>query len=489
MLRPLLYGIVLTVFVLTGSFLYVLKGTMSKEIFEVLLLLDKRYLFLSVLSMFFYHTFDNIRLFILARAMHLRYSFFYGYLVSFINTFGATITPAHVGGEMMSLYTLSRKGGRLHKVMSVVVMKTLTGMVFFVFMLPFLVYYFYKHTQYAIKLFVILVVLGLLSLLAYKVLKYLFDRSKNENQSLILRVKYTAVSLRNWLYDRGFLKTCSFSVPILCVGNLSVGGSGKTSLVRFLAQNLAEDYHTAVLLRGYKRSTKGPVVVSYRGEVRASWKEVGDEAYMLANLLKNVSVVVSEDRCLGAKLAVEELKAQLIILDDGFQHRRLKRDLDIVLLKEKDLKDRLLPFGRLREPLDGLKRAHAAVLTYQDIKEWEFKIEKPTFKLYRKNWRVVSRNGEVLDFKDKSFIAFCGLGDNEQFFKTLERLGIKTEERLSFPDHYHYEGFKLQKGKLYITTLKDFFKLEPAENLYYLDFDVEVPGLMDFVRERLTEKP
>jgi tetraacyldisaccharide 4'-kinase len=300
---------------------------------------------------------------------------------------------------------------------------------------------------------------------------------------------FYAVSLRNWLYDRGFLKTCSFSVPILCVGNLSVGGSGKTSLVRFLAQNLAEDYHTAVLSRGYKRNTKGPVVVSYRGEVRTSWKEVGDEAYMLARLLKNVSVVVSEDRCLGAKLAVEELKAQLIILDDGFQHRRLKRDLDIVLLKERDLKDRLLPFGRLREPLSGLKRAHAVVLTYQDLKEWEFKIEKPTFKLYRKNWRVVSGEGEVLDFKDKSFIAFCGLGDNEQFFKTLERLGIKTEEKLSFPDHYHYEGFKLQKGKFYLTTLKDFFKLEPAENLYYLDFDVEVPGLMDFVRERLTERP
>jgi tetraacyldisaccharide 4'-kinase len=300
---------------------------------------------------------------------------------------------------------------------------------------------------------------------------------------------FYAVSLRNWLYDRGLLKTCSFSVPILCVGNLSVGGSGKTSLVRFLAQNLAEDYHTAVLLRGYKRSTRGPVVVSYRGEVRVSWKEVGDEAYMLARLLKDVSVVVSEDRCLGAKLAVEGLKAQLIILDDGFQHRRLKRDLDIVLLKEKDLKDGLLPFGRLREPLGELKRAHAVVLTYQDLKDWDFKIEKPTFKFYRKNWRVVSRNGEVLDLKDKSFIAFCGLGDNEQFFKTLERLGIKTEERLSFPDHYHYEGFKLRKEKLYLTTLKDFFKLEPAENLYYLDFDVEVPGLMDFVRERLAEKP
>jgi len=191
MLRPLLYGIVLTVFVLTGSFVYVLKRTMSKEIFEVLPLLDKRYLFLSVLSMFFYHTFDNIRLFILARAVNLRYSFSYGYLVSFINTFGATITPAHVGGEMMSLYTLSRKGGRLHKVMSVVVMKTLTGIAFFIFLSPLLVYYFYKHTQEAVKLFVILVVLGLLSLLIYKVFKYLFDRSKEQNQSLMLKVKYT----------------------------------------------------------------------------------------------------------------------------------------------------------------------------------------------------------------------------------------------------------------------------------------------------------
>ncbi|MCI4458670.1 MAG: flippase-like domain-containing protein [Thermocrinis sp.] len=191
MLRPLLYGIALTVLVLTGSFLYVLKRTMTKEIFELLLLLDKRYLFLSILSMFFYHTFDNIRLFILARAMNLRYSFFYGYLISFINTFGATITPAHVGGEMMSLYTLSRKGGRLHKVMSVVVMKTLTGMVFFVFLSPLLVYYFYKHTQEAVKLFVILVVLGLLSLLVYRIFKHLFDRSKDQNQSLMLKIKYT----------------------------------------------------------------------------------------------------------------------------------------------------------------------------------------------------------------------------------------------------------------------------------------------------------
>jgi len=223
MLRPLLYGIVLTVFVLTGSFVYVLKRTMSKEIFEVLLLLDKRYLLLSVLSMFFYHTFDNIRLFILARAVNLRYSFSYGYLVSFMNTFGATITPAHVGGEMMSLYTLSRKGGRLHKVMSVVVMKTLTGMAFFIFLSPLLVYYFYKHTQEAVKLFVILVVLGLLSLLAYKVLRYLFDRSKDQNQSMMLKVKYTLkrfiIVSRLFLRDKKkhiFLATLSSMLLYVC---------------------------------------------------------------------------------------------------------------------------------------------------------------------------------------------------------------------------------------------------------------------------------
>jgi uncharacterized protein (TIRG00374 family) len=109
-----------------------------------------------------------------------------------------------VGGEMMSLYTLSRKGGRLHKVMSVVVMKTLTGMAFFVFLSPLLVYYFYKHTREAVKLFVILVVLGLLSLLVYKVFKYLFDRSKDQNQSLMLKVKYTLK--RFIIVSRLFLK-------------------------------------------------------------------------------------------------------------------------------------------------------------------------------------------------------------------------------------------------------------------------------------------
>ncbi|WP_333785198.1 tetraacyldisaccharide 4'-kinase [Thermocrinis sp.] len=292
---------------------------------------------------------------------------------------------------------------------------------------------------------------------------------------------YYAVKLRNWLYDRGILKSYSLNAPVVCVGNLSVGGSGKTSLVRFISEALSNKFHVAVLLRGYKRETKGLLVASYRGEVKASWEEVGDEAYMLSRILKNSSVLVCEDRYTGGNFAIKELGADLIILDDGFQHRRLRRNLDLVLLKDTDLRDRLLPFGRLREPLDALKRADAVVLSYQDIKEWNLRIEKPVFKLYRINWRVVSFDGRLVDYKDKTFVAFSGLGNNGQFFQTLVKLGIRVERFLSFPDHYHYRGFRLERGKLYLTTLKDFFKLEPSENLFYLDFDLRVDGLLEFI--------
>ena len=292
---------------------------------------------------------------------------------------------------------------------------------------------------------------------------------------------YYAVKLRNWLYDRGILKSYTLDVPVVCVGNLSVGGSGKTSLVRFISDALSEKFHVAVLLRGYKRKTKGLLVASYRGEVKAGWEEVGDEAYMLSRVLKNSSVLVCEDRVLGGNFAIKELGAEVIILDDGFQHRRLKPDLSIVLLKEGDLKDRLLPFGRLREPLSALKRADAVVLSYQDVKEWDLTLEKPVFKLYRTNWRIVSADGKIVDHKDKTFVAFSALGDNGQFFQTLVKLGIKVEKFLSFPDHYHYKNFVLKKEKLYLTTLKDFFKLEPSENLFYLDFDLRVDGLLGFI--------
>ncbi len=291
-----------------------------------------------------------------------------------------------------------------------------------------------------------------------------------------------AVSLRNLLYDWGVFRVCKLGVPVISVGNLSVGGSGKSSLVRYLAQHLADKFHVCILSRGYKRDSKGTKVVSYRGDLMVSWKEAGDEPFMLAKVLKGVSLVVDEDRCRGGAFAVKELGAEVIILDDGFQHRRLYRDLDILLLKEGDLKDHLLPFGRLREPAFSIHRADALVLSYQDIKEWDVKLPKPTFRLWRKDWRILDSQGRVLnDWRGLEFIAFSGLGDNEQFFKTLERLGVKVVKKLSFRDHYHYKDMKLSEDHLYITTLKDLVKLPPNKNIYYLDFSIEVPGLMELV--------
>ncbi|WP_333785159.1 flippase-like domain-containing protein [Thermocrinis sp.] len=189
MLRSFLYGVFLTLIILAFSFIYVIKKTLSKDLFEVFLSLDKRFVFFSLFSMFLYHTFDNLRLFILSRAMNLRYPFLYGYVVSFINTFGATITPAHVGGEMMSLYTLSRKGARFHKVMSIVTMKTLTGTVFFVLFFPFVAYYIYDNPTVSVKLLIILAVFGLSSLLFYIVGRTFFNKAEKKS-GLMLRIRY-----------------------------------------------------------------------------------------------------------------------------------------------------------------------------------------------------------------------------------------------------------------------------------------------------------
>ncbi len=297
------------------------------------------------------------------------------------------------------------------------------------------------------------------------------------------------VRIRNWLYDKNFIKPCKLPVPVLSVGNLSLGGSGKSSLVRYMGE-LLKDLHVCILSRGYGRRTRGTLLVSERGRLLVSWEEAGDEPYMLAKFLPWASVVVDESRCRGAFFALERLKPDLFILDDGFQHRRIHRDLNILLLKKKDLSDRLFPFGRLREPLSGMERADVIVLSYADIEDFDWRHPtKPTFKMVRENWRVVrSLDGKVFEnFEGINFVAFAGLGDNSQFFKSLERLGIKTKEKISLPDHYSYKDFKLKEDEFYITTLKDAIKLKPSENLFYLDFDVKVDGLEEILHVIFTK--
>ncbi len=305
---------------------------------------------------------------------------------------------------------------------------------------------------------------------------------------------YWGTKFRNFLYQKGIFFSFKVKVPVISVGNLSMGGTGKTSLVRWFVENFSFRFRLGILSRGYGRKTKGTVLVAKEGKLLEVPATAGDEPYLLGFYSQKkgfpVSIVVDENRVRGAKFLIKECGVNLIILDDGFQHLRLKRDLDIVLLKKGDLKTRLFPFGRLREPLSSLKRADAIILMYQELESFDFEFEdKPVFKAWRKDWRVwnadLSRYFSPEELRGKSFIAFCGLGDNKQFFRTLKKLGINLEAELGFKDHFDYKNFKLRPDKLYITTLKDMVKLPFLSNLFILDFSLEIKGLKEFIENFL----
>ncbi|WP_461829742.1 tetraacyldisaccharide 4'-kinase [Aquifex sp.] len=286
------------------------------------------------------------------------------------------------------------------------------------------------------------------------------------------------VSVKNFLYDKGIKKPKKLPVPVISVGNLSVGGTGKTSFVVYLA-NLLKDRRVCILLRGYKRKSRGVVAVSKYGEILTDWERAGDEAYLLAKLLPYACVVVAEDRYEGGLFAIKNFNPELIILDDGFQHRKLHRDLDIVLLKRKDIKDYLLPYGNLREPLSSLKRANVIILSYQEVEPFEFRTEKPAFKMFREFGSLLDsefREFPIEHLKGKEVIAFSGLGDNEQFLKSLRKLGFRVKEFISFPDHYDYRDFKPKREEIYLTTPKDLIKLRGYENVFALNFQVRIEG-------------
>ena len=286
------------------------------------------------------------------------------------------------------------------------------------------------------------------------------------------------VITKNFLYDKGILKVRKLPVPVISVGNLSAGGTGKTSFVVYLS-NLLKDKNVCVLLRGYKRKSKGILVVSEYGRIPITWEKAGDEAYLLAKTLQKACVVVAEDRYKGGLFAIKEFQPDVIILDDGFQHRKLYRDLNILLIKKKDLNDRLLPYGNLREPLRAHKRADILILSYQDIEPFGIDWNKPTFKMYREFNTLLNEEFKEIPLnylKDKELIAFSGLGDNEQFLKTLKKLGFKIKKFISFPDHYDYKNFVPNPQEIYITTPKDLIKLRGYKNIFALNFKVKVEG-------------
>jgi len=284
-----------------------------------------------------------------------------------------------------------------------------------------------------------------------------------------------AVRLRNLAYERGLRRSCRAGVPVVSVGNITAGGTGKTPFVAWLAALLGRrGLRPAVLSRGYGAGGGGGL---------------DDENELLRRLVPGVPVVVEPDRVRGAERAVREHSADVLVLDDGFQHRRLARDLDIVLVDA--LRPfgggRLLPLGLLREPPSGLARAHVIVLTRCDLASparleelrRELAGHAPRAEVATARHRPVGlrpvgppqgaeapRLGELAG---GVWGAFCGLGNPEAFRLTLRRLGADIVQFTAFPDHHHYRPAELARlmgaaaeagCRGLLTTEKDAVKLE-----------------------------
>lgn len=280
--------------------------------------------------------------------------------------------------------------------------------------------------------------------------------------------------LRNALYDRGGRAVRRASLPVLSVGNITVGGTGKTPFVGWLSRELqSRGRRPAVVSRGYRgRAGRGPLTVSDgRGPVVTA-DRCGDEPFMLAQTLPGVVVVVGSNRFLGVEAAAR-LGADVAILDDGFQHRGLARELDIVLLDAGNPfgHDRLLPAGLLREPVRGLKRADVVLITRSDPDDAIATIEKairehntraPILRAGHRALGLFDGRGEAAD-PPRRAVAFCGIGNPDRFRVDLESQGLELVAFRAHRDHHPFAAHEIaelhalaaeQRAAL-ITTRKD----------------------------------
>jgi tetraacyldisaccharide 4'-kinase len=278
-----------------------------------------------------------------------------------------------------------------------------------------------------------------------------------------------AIRLRNWAYDRGWAHSDRAPVPVVSVGNLTAGGTGKTPCVEYVARYYRQrGLRVAILSRGYG-AEHGP----------------NDEALVLEENLPDVPHLQGADRVRWARAAVEELDSEVLVLDDGFQHRRLARDLDLVLLDATDPwgGGRLLPRGLLREPHSSLLRAGVVVLTRcdqstaEDLARLRQRIARmapaaPVVDTTHRPVDLANSDGEVLPLDalhDRPVAAFCGIGNPEAFRRTLQLQGADLRAFRTFADHHPYSrpdveslrgwARELDPAALVLTTQKDLVKL------------------------------
>ncbi len=290
---------------------------------------------------------------------------------------------------------------------------------------------------------------------------------------------------RNYLFDKSILKETRFQVPVISVGNITLGGTGKTPFVIALSSFLeSKGYKVGIITRGYRRKSKGQIIVKDGKSIPASPQEAGDEPYLIAHKSGNTVVIANADRVEAARCAIEKYHCTALIADDAFQHRYLARDLDIVLWDSYNdpAKEAVVPLGRLRESWKGLRRADMLLVTrtanlprhiaeFFHAKQSDLYISMLPFAV-RKIFRF--SNHEELsqeNLKNQKVLGFCGLGNPQQFFDTIRQLTQIPPITKTFPDHHKYSENEIndliliaekQNCRFIITTEKDAVNLPPS---------------------------
>ena len=293
--------------------------------------------------------------------------------------------------------------------------------------------------------------------------------------------------IRNFLFDKGILKSYSFDIPIIAVGNLSVGGTGKTPQIEYLIRLLSPKYKVATLSRGYKRKSEGFILA----DSTSTAEILGDEPFQFYKKFQNIQVAVDANRKNGIEqLLSQPKKPEVILLDDAFQHRKVKAGFYILLTSYKDLysDDFMLPTGNLRESRSGAKRADVIIVTKCPVKLSLDEQNKMKSKLnlastqnlyfsfidYEESIYSEDKTMKVDEIKNVDKLLIAGIAKPEPFFGYLQQ---ENDVCLRYPDHHHFTEKDLLEIKnksqntLIITTEKDFVRLKgsfPNEQLFYL---------------------
>lgn len=335
-------------------------------------------------------------------------------------------------------------------------------------------------------------------------------------------------SVRNWLFDIKILKSRSFELPIISVGNLTVGGTGKTPHVEFLLKNLSSEWKSAVLSRGYKRKTKGFQVALMSDNAES----VGDEPWQIfSKFAPRVIVAVDEKRVRGVEQIIGlKQGVELIILDDAYQHRYIKPGLSILLTDFHNLyfNDFMLPYGTLREKRRNSKRADIIIVSKCNEEELEkTDIEKLKRKLKLKVGQTLffstfqygnpfkafgNKEEKIENLQDKNILLFTGIEKPKDLSNYLSDRS-KSVKSISFPDHYHFtekdydeiekQFLQLPEPRIMLTSEKDFARLQSnrelssvfLEHLFIIPIEVKILNnkeklfiqkIEDYVRENST---